>query len=329
VSVGTSHDTAAFAVNALRLWWRAEGASRYPGARRLLVTCDAGGSNACASRLWKSELARLAAETGLAVSVCHFPPGTSKWNKIEHRLFCHITRTWKARPLMTKQDAVAGIAATTTYRGLKCTAVLDDARYPAKVKVPGKEMRRIEDRVLDRDPFHGEWNYTVRPAAGPEPEPEPSPEPSPGPGLEGLAALAGIADLGALLAGLAEPWDAAREQRLRTDRGHPRAKDSGCAPYRLPLPAIVTAAACHHRLGMPYRLLSELLGAHPSTISLAARRITPILARHGITPATATRITTMTQLRDHATARGITINAITEPNPPNDHHPHDTPETAN
>jgi Rhodopirellula transposase DDE domain len=165
VSVGASHDTAAFAVNALRLWWRAEGASRYPGTRRLLVTCDAGGSNSCVIRLWKDELAVLAAETGLEITVAHFPPGTSKWNKIEHRLFCHITRTWRGRPLMTRQDAVAGIAATTTYQGLKCTAVLDDAEYPDGIKTSDKRMKYLEDHVLDRDPFHGEWNYTARPAA--------------------------------------------------------------------------------------------------------------------------------------------------------------------
>ena len=108
VSVGASRDTAAFAVNALRLWWRREGSLRYPAARRLLVTCDAGGSNGYRCRLWKDQLAALAAETGLEITVCHFPPGTSKWNKIEHRLFCHITRTWRARPLMTAEDAMAG-----------------------------------------------------------------------------------------------------------------------------------------------------------------------------------------------------------------------------
>ena len=164
VTVGTSHDTAAFAVGALRRRWRAEGSLRYPGARRLLVTCDADGSNAVRSRLWKHELALLAGETGLEISVCHFPPGTSKWNKIEHRLFCHITRTWRARPLMTAEDAVAGIAATTTYQGLKCTAVLDDAGYPDGVKVSAKRMRHLEERVISRHDEHGEWNYAVRPA---------------------------------------------------------------------------------------------------------------------------------------------------------------------
>ena len=115
----------------------------------------------------------LAAETGLAITVCHFPPGTSKWNMIEHRLFCHITRFWRARPLMTAEDAVAGIAATTTFQGLKCTAVLDDADYPEGVKVPAARIRHLEDRVLDRDPFHGEWNYTLRPAPAQPPQEAP------------------------------------------------------------------------------------------------------------------------------------------------------------
>jgi hypothetical protein len=282
VSVGTSHDTAAFAVNALRLWWRADGAARYPGARRLLVTCDAGGSNGYRCRGWKDELAGLAAETGLEITVRHFPPGTSKWNKIEHRLFCHITRTWRARPLMTKQDAVAGIAATTTYQGLKVTAVLDDAAYPGGVKVGGRRMRHLEERVLDRDPFHGEWNYAVRPApAGPAPGPPAAPAPAPD--LERLAAEAGIDDLGALLEAVTLPWQAAREQRLHLDRGHARRKDSGCAPL-LPLAAVITAAARHHRLQETYQQLGDLLGVHDSTVSLAVRRITPIIQQQGITP---------------------------------------------
>jgi hypothetical protein len=280
VSVGTSHDTAAFAAGALRRWWRAEGSLRYPGARRLLVTCDAGGSNAVRSRLWKHELGLLAEETGLQISVCHFPPGTSKWNKIEHRLFCHITRTWRARPLMTAADAVAGIAATVTYQGLKVTAVLDDAAYPEGEKVSDARMRHLEERVLDRDRFHGEWNYTVRPAAPAAPEPAPQP----GPDLERLAAEAGIDDLGALLEAVTLPWQAAREQRLHLDRGHARSKDSGCTPL-LPLAAVVTAAARHHRLAETYPQLGDLLGVHASTVSLAVRRISPLLQQQGITPA--------------------------------------------
>jgi len=167
VTAGTSCDTAAFAVNALRLWWQREGSLRYRGATRLLVTCDAGGSNGYTSRLWKDQLAVLAEETGLQIWVCHFPPGTSKWNRIEHRLFCHITRTWRARPLMTVSDAVAGIAATTTCQGLKVTAVLDDAVYPKGIEISDKRMKYLEQRILDRHGTHGEWNYTVRPAPGP------------------------------------------------------------------------------------------------------------------------------------------------------------------
>ena len=225
---------------------------------------------------------------------------------------------------MTRDDAVAGIAATVTYQGLKCTAVLDDGHYPGKVKVSDQRMRHLEERVLDRGPFHGEWNYTVRPAP-------PEPDPPPGPDLPALAALAGIADLGALLAAAAAPWHAARDHRLHLARGAPRTRNSGpAAPRKLPFEAIVTAAACHHRLGMPYRLLSEVLGAHETTISAAVTRINPLLAPHGITPATpATRITTLTRLRQHATASGITINGITRQKPPSSDHQDDTPETAN
>jgi hypothetical protein len=309
VSVGTSCDTAAFAVNALRLRRAREGSSRYPGAGRLLVVCDAGGSSSCTGRLWKDQLAVLAEETGLEITVCHFPPGTSKWNKIEHRLFCHITRTWRARPLMTKEDAVAGIAATTTYQGLKCTAVLDEGRCPGKIKITGQRMKYLEERILDRQETRGEWNYAVPPAPRPGPDPEPDPDPGPDPALlTALAALAGITDPGTLLQAVAVPWAAAREQRLHLDRGAARRKASGGTPRKLPFAAIVTAAACHQRLRMPCRLLAELPGAHETTISLAARRVIPLLAEHGITPHHGgTRIATPGQLRTYAATAGITL----------------------
>jgi hypothetical protein len=329
VSVGTSHDTAAFAVNALRLWWRAEGAARYTAARRLLVTCDAGGSNGYTSRLWKDQLAVLAAETGLEITVCHFPPGTSKWNKIEHRLFCHITRTWRARPLMTREDAVAGIAATTTYQGLKCTAVLDAGDYPDGVKVSDQRMKHLQERVIARHGAHGEWNYALRPApAGPEPEPPAVP--APGPDLAALAALAGISDFAALLAAIAVPWQAAREQRLHLARGAARTQNSGGTPWKLPFEAIVAAACCHVRLAMPYRLLSDLLGAHESTIALAAGRIIPLLEQHGITRDTGTpRIASPDRLRARAAACGVTINGITQQTARKGEYQDDTPEIAN
>jgi hypothetical protein len=172
--VGTSRDTAASAAGALRRWRLAEGSLRCPRATRLLVTGDAGGSSACVSRGRKDGLARLAAGTGLETTVCHFPPGTSKWNKIERRLFCRVTRTWRARPLMTAQDAVAGIAATVTAGGLKCTAVLGETDYPDGVKASGARMQYLEDRVPDRGAFHGERNCTLLPAPRPAPEPEPA-----------------------------------------------------------------------------------------------------------------------------------------------------------
>jgi hypothetical protein len=328
VSVGASHDTAAFAVSAIRRWWLAEGQLRYPRAARLLVTCDAGGSNACASRAWKDGLAGLAAETGLEVSVCHFPPGTSKWNKIEHRLFCHITRTWKARPLMTREDAVAGIAATATFQGLKCTAVLDDGDYPEGVKVSDQRMRHLEGRVLDRDPFHGEWNYAVMPAPRPGPAPEPGPA-GPDPALPAaLAALAGLPDLHDL-AGHA--WQADREHRLALARGRPRLKNTGRGIRRLAPETVLAAAACHVRLGMTWTLLAQVLGVHPSSISVPGGAAATVLEGLGITARPCQpRITTAAALHDHATALGITINGITRHDSAEQHTtgPGDTPEAT-
>ena len=330
VSVGTSCGTAAFAVSALRLWWRGEGAARYPGVRRLLVTCDAGGSNGYRCRLWKDQLARLAAETGLEITVCHFPPGTSKWNKIEHRLFCHITRTWRARPLMTAEDAAAGIAATTTYQGLKVTAVLDGAEYPNGVKISDERMKYLQERIVDRQGTHGEWNYTVRPVPRPGPEPEPEPGRGPDPALPaGLAALAGIGDFPALLAAVAVPWQAAREQRLHLARGASRTKNSGAPPWKLPFEAIVAAAACRQRLGLTWDTLGQILGADRTTISAAARRVIPLLEEHGITArASAPRIPAA-RLGELAAARGITITGITASAGHASTNQDDTPETAN
>jgi hypothetical protein len=319
VNVGTDHDTAAFAVESIRRWWHARGQGRYPAARRLLVTCDAGGSNGYRTRAWKAGLAGLAAQTGLEITVLHFPPGTSKWNKIEHRLFCQITRSWRARPLASHQVILETIAATTTRTGLTVDAMLDDRTYPEGVQVSDEQMRELEERVLDRHPFHGEWNYTVRAVPRPAPAAGPAPPPDPGPDLAALAAAAGIADLPALLAAVAVPWQAAREQRLHLDRGHARRKASGGGPRQLPFEAIVTAAACRLRLRMPCRLLGEILGVHQSAISLAAGRITPILEHHGITrPPSGPRISTLGQLHEHATTAGITLTIPQHrPEPPN------------
>jgi Rhodopirellula transposase DDE domain len=160
VSVGIDHDTAEFAVNALLGWWRRMGKDLYLGASELLVTADGGGSNASRSRLWKAQLQEFADKTGLAVTVCHFPPGTSKWNKIEHRLFSQITQNWRGRPLVSHETVVNLIAGTTTSTGLRVKAKLDKRSYPTGKKVSQAVMRSLN---IERDDFHGEWNYTLSP----------------------------------------------------------------------------------------------------------------------------------------------------------------------
>jgi DDE family transposase len=162
VSVGCDGDTAAFAVETLRRWWTKVGAPTYPKARRLLVCADAGGSNGYRVRLWKVELAKLATEIGIPITVCHFPPGTSKWNKIEHRLFAFISMNWRGRPLSSHEVVVNLIGATTTRAGLKVHAEADTNTYPRGLKVTDQEMAEIRPQ-LKPHPFHGEWNYTLRP----------------------------------------------------------------------------------------------------------------------------------------------------------------------
>jgi len=160
VSVGTDHDTAEFAVATLGQWWRQMGAPTYPGATELLITADGGGSNSSRGRLWKVALQRFADETGLRITVCHFPPGTSKWNKIEHRLFSHITQNWRGRPLVSHEVVVNLIENTTTRTGVRVQAALDKAHYPTHKQVSDDEL---SDVYLARDPFHGEWNYSIAP----------------------------------------------------------------------------------------------------------------------------------------------------------------------
>jgi hypothetical protein len=160
VSVGTDHETAAFAANTLRAWWNTRGRHGYPHADRLLITADSGGANGNRRRAWKTELAALATETGMAISVCHLPPGTSKWNKIEHRLFSQITMNWRGKPLTSHETILELIGATTTDTGLTVTATLDTASYPLGVKISNREMRALP---ITRDTFHGDWNYTLRP----------------------------------------------------------------------------------------------------------------------------------------------------------------------
>jgi hypothetical protein len=160
VSVGIDHDTGAFAVETIRRWWRQMGEPVYGQVERLLITADAGGSNGSRLRLWKVELQKLANETGLQIAVCHFPPGTSKWNKIEHRMFSHITENWRGRPLVSHEVIVNLIANTRTEKGLAVRSVLDPGSYPAGVKVSNQELASVR---LTRSRFHGDWNYFVAP----------------------------------------------------------------------------------------------------------------------------------------------------------------------
>lgn len=160
VNVGIDHDTASFAVESIRRWWNVMGCKSYPEAKKLLITADCGGSNGSRVRLWKTELQKLADEAELEISVCHFPPGTSKWNKIEHRLFSQITLNWRGKPLTSYEVVVNLIAATTNSKGLKVKCMLDTNKYPTGIKI---EKKQVEELGIIHDEFHGEWNYTFKP----------------------------------------------------------------------------------------------------------------------------------------------------------------------
>ena len=160
VSVGIDHDTAQFAVESIRRWWANMGSKVYKNAKQLLITADAGGSNGYRTRLWKIELQKLSDKLGLQISVCHYPPGTSKWNKIEHRMFCHITENWRGKPLISRAVVVNLIGSTKTRKGLKIKAKLDLNEYPTGIEVPDEEFLKIK---IKKHNFHGEWNYTISP----------------------------------------------------------------------------------------------------------------------------------------------------------------------
>jgi transposase len=324
VNVGTDHNTAALAVESIRRWWQLIGKDAYPAAGRLLICCDAGGSNGWRNRAWKAGIAALAQQSGLEITVCHFPPGTSKWNKIEHRLFSQITLAWRGRPLTSHDVIINTIAAVTTATGLTVTAMLDQGRYPAGAVISDQQMTDLETRALTRHPFHGDWNYTVPPAPRPAPPEPPAPPP---PDAAARAALAPVvaalaspeltglprADLAALAASLQLPWAAAREQRLHLERGHSRRTRTGpAAPFRYTLEMLLLAAIYYHRLGMPYHHIAVLLGAHHTTIAQASQAITGLLgAGHPALAPGPDRIRTPADLRHYAATAGITI-----PGPP-------------
>jgi len=318
VNVGTSHNTAAFAVESVRRWWDLIGKDAYPHAGRLLVTCDAGGANDWRSRAWKAGLAALAQQTGLEITCCHFPPGTSKWNKIEHRLFSQISLGWRGRPLTSYDVIINTIGAVTTRTGLTVTAVLDPGDYPTGTQVSDEQMNDLQHRALTRHDFHGEWNYTLHSHPAPAPaSPLPAAPPAPGARdqiLDALAdpALTGITrpDLDALAASLELPAAAAREQRLHLARGGPRRASARPGRPSLALPAQLAATILRDRLGLPLHVLAYLLGVSVDTISPAIRQTRELLTQQHITiaagPAT---LRTPQQVRDYAAAAGITIPA--------------------
>ena len=314
VNVGTDHDTAAFAVESIRCWWDTLGRDRYPAARRLLVTADAGGSSGYRTRAWKTGLAALAASTGLEITCCHFPPGTSRWNKIEHRLFSQISRNWRARPLTSHEVIVQTIAATTTATGLTVTAALDTRGYPRGVKITPAQLRELHDTgTLSRHGFHGAWNYTLHPAAARPAPPPPAPA-APARRDQAAAALAhpaltGItaAALASLAARLELPAAAAREHRLHLATGQPRRRPA-TTPPKLTLTAQLTATLARARLGLPMHVLAYLLDVSTDTISPAIRSTRDLLAEHDITlPPRTASLTTLHDLHRYATTAGITI----------------------
>ena len=311
VSVGTDHDTAAFAVESIRRWWNAAGRDAYPGARRLLVTADAGGSSGYRTRAWKAELAAFALQAGLAVTVCHFPPGTSKWNRIEHRLFSHITMNWRGRPLTSHEVIVNTIAATTTRTGLTVRAELDPGTYDTGVKVSDEQLAGLP---LDRHDWHGDWNYTLRPEP-PRPPGSPAP-PAARPARRDSAswahpALTGMSpgDWTQLTSALVIPYQAHREAGLHIARGGPASrKPAGGYPAALTLPEMILATTLRARFRMPLRVTAELFGVVIGTIARAERQIRPLLdqRRHVIQPA-GTQIKTLAELTTLAAAHGVTL----------------------
>ena len=319
VNVGTGGNTAALAVESIRRWHDLVGRHAYPDAGRLLVVCDAGGSNGYANRAWICGLADLARETGLDITVKHFPPGSSKWNKIEHRLFCQISLAWRARPLTSYDVVINTIGSVRTGTGLTTRAVLDENPHPVGVKISDARMKDIEERCLTRGGWHGEWNYTLlaRPA---EPEPEPPPaSPSRLASRDTLnhPALTGArpAAVTALAAALAGRFDARLEHDLRIRRGRAtvRAPGSG-SPRRLDATDYLLAALIRRHLRVPSHVTAALLGVHPGTVRHAIWLITTLLDGAGI-PLTAAqpplphRLRTLDDLRGHAARHGITINA--------------------
>ena len=309
VSVGTDHDTAAFAVESIRRWWRTAGSTGYPAARRLLITADAGGSNGYRTRAWKAELAALAVETGLEITVCHFPPGTSKWNKVEHRLFSHITMNWRGRPLTSHEVIVQTIAATTTRTGLRVRAELDTGTYDTGIKISDRQMEALP---LTRHEWHGDWNYTLQPKGYDQAAGVPDPFDQPSPDLAWLChpALTGLPpqQWDAQIAALMTLHDQQRETSLDKRRGHrPRliAPGVGRRPL-LTLADRLLATVLHQRHALPQTAIAALFGVRPETVNRRIRDIRQLLDQAGYTiEAGPHRLASLEDLSNLAAAEGI------------------------
>ncbi|MGW7657502.1 ISAzo13 family transposase [Streptomyces asiaticus] len=289
VNVGTDHDTAAFAVESIRRWWNGAGRTTYPTADRLLITADAGGSNGYRTRTWKTEVAQFASESGLAITVCHLPPGTSKWNRIEHRLFSHITMNWRGRPLTSHEVIVQSIAATTTKAGLRVHAELDTSQYPTGIQVSDED---IDTLPITRHRFHGDWNYTLHPQPPEEAAPtnnaagqasantphQLTPRSLQDPELTGMTQQ----QLSALIDTLTPALELQREHVLRTRRGHERLVAPGTGAKAKLTPAErILVTVLHLRKFATMDLLGHLFGVTAPTISRANQEVRPLLETHG------------------------------------------------
>ena len=315
VNVGVDHDTAAFAVESIRRWWNGAGRDAYPDADRLLITADAGGSNGYRHRAWKAELAAFAVETGLTVTVCHMPPGTSKWNKIEHRLFSAITMNWRGRPLTSHEVVVNSIAATTTGTGLRVVAELDTNTYDTGTKVSDRQMDALP--VIRHD-WHGDWNYTIGPEHFPQLPTGPDPLDQMSPDLAWLCrpALTGMpdADWHTLIGTLLGLHEQQRETALDKRRGHrPRLVNPGLGTGRRPMLTLadrLMAVILHQHHGLPQVAIAALFGIRPETLNRRIRDTRELLktAGHTITPARH-RLTTLDDLHAFADASDNTTAA--------------------
>jgi len=274
VNVGCDHDTAAFAVTSIRRWWHGLGKTTYPRATRLLITADAGGSNGYRARAWKIELAVLAAETRLTITVCHLPPSTSKWNKIEHRLFSHITMNWRGRPLTSHEVIVQTIAATTNRSGLRVHAELDTGTYPTGVRIGDADMAALP---LTRHTFHGDWNYVLHPALA-----DMSPADQRAPSEARASAVSWDQDTlsDPALTGMSRQQLDALTADLATL--HETQPGAGMGrPPRLSFAKQVLATVLHLRLGLPAEPLAVLLGSSRSALHRTFHKIRQLLDQHG------------------------------------------------